>query len=79
MFTNYLDLNLGWQGWRRLVTELDTENVPWINVPYKMALNQETVLQYRKVGNTLHLNGHVLTDREVVFGSVPSSCAPKAL
>ncbi|MFU1717870.1 pyocin knob domain-containing protein [Bacillus velezensis] len=77
MFTNYLDLNLGWQGWRRLVTELDTENVPWINVPYKNgAKSGDRPLQYRKVGNTLHLNGHVLTDREVVFGSVPSSCAP---
>ncbi|MDQ9146577.1 pyocin knob domain-containing protein [Bacillus velezensis] len=77
MFTNYLDLNLGWQGWRRLITELDTENVPWINVPYKNgAKSGDRPLQYRKVGNTLHLNGHVLTDREVVFGSVPSSCAP---
>ncbi|MEN7434009.1 hypothetical protein FH505_13500 [Bacillus velezensis] len=77
MFTNYLDLNLGWQGWRRLVTELDTENVPWINVPYKNgAKSGDRPLQYRKVGNTLHLNGHVLTDREVVFGSVPPSCAP---
>lgn len=77
MFTNYLDLNLGWQGWRRIVTELDTENVPWINVPYKNgAKSGDRPLQYRKVGNTLHLNGHVLTDREVVFGSVPSSCAP---
>lgn len=77
MFTNYLDLNLGWQGWRRLVTELDIENVPWINVPYKNgAKSGDRPLQYRKVGNTLHLNGHVLTDREVVFGSVPSSCAP---
>ncbi|MBU0443593.1 pyocin knob domain-containing protein [Bacillus velezensis] len=77
MFTNYLDLNLGWQGWRRLVTELDTENVPWINVPYKNgAKSGDRPLQYRKVGNTLHLNGHVLTEREVVFGSVPSSCAP---
>lgn len=28
MFTNYLDLNLGWQGWRRSLTEADQE-VTW--------------------------------------------------
>ncbi|MGN7858708.1 pyocin knob domain-containing protein [Bacillus sp. 22483] len=31
VFTNYLDLNLGWQGWRRLLTDADDE-VKWNKV-----------------------------------------------
>ncbi|MCY7451849.1 hypothetical protein MCZ47_16535 [Bacillus altitudinis] len=31
VFTNYLDLNLGWQGWRRLLTAAD-EEVKWNKV-----------------------------------------------
>ncbi|MFC8958232.1 pyocin knob domain-containing protein [Bacillus subtilis] len=65
-------------GWREVVTDLDFIETPWVNVPYKNgATSGDRPLQYRKVGNTLHLNGHVLTDREVVFASIPSSSAPK--
>ncbi|BEV38094.1 hypothetical protein BSB_11670 [Bacillus stercoris] len=64
-------------GWREVITNLDFEDIPWNDVPYKNgAKSGDRPLQYRKVGNTLHLNGHVLTDREVVFASIPSSCAP---
>ncbi|MCY8163110.1 hypothetical protein MOC52_10880 [Bacillus inaquosorum] len=77
MYSNYVDGNLGWSGWKRLLTENDTDNVPWLNVPYKNgATSGDRPLQYRKVGNTLHLNGHVLTEREIVFASIPSSSAP---
>lgn len=31
VFTNYLDLNLGWQGWRRLLSAAD-EEVKWNKV-----------------------------------------------
>lgn len=31
VFTNYLDLNLGWQGWRRLLSDADDE-VKWNKV-----------------------------------------------
>ncbi|KXZ21073.1 hypothetical protein AXI59_00530 [Bacillus nakamurai] len=61
-------------GWRELVTDID---IPWLDVTYKNgAKTGDRPVQYRKVGNTLHLNGHVLTDREIVFGSIPTSCAP---
>ncbi|WP_339187456.1 hypothetical protein [Bacillus sp. FSL M8-0025] len=77
MYSNYVDGNLGWSGWKRLLTENDIDNVPWLNVPYKNgATSGDRPLQYRKVGNTLHLNGHVLTEREIIFASIPSSSAP---
>ncbi|MEH2977189.1 MULTISPECIES: hypothetical protein [Bacillus amyloliquefaciens group] len=61
-------------GWRELITDID---IPWLDVTYKNgAKTGDRPVQYRKVGNTLHLNGHVLTDREIVFGSIPTSCAP---
>ncbi|GLF91881.1 hypothetical protein Saga11_31400 [Bacillus safensis] len=38
IFTNYLDLNLGWQGWRRLLSAAD-EEVKWNKVDVSMLDN----------------------------------------
>ncbi|AOZ89571.1 hypothetical protein BK049_13205 [Bacillus xiamenensis] len=31
MYTNYLDLNLGWQGWKRVLTKEDMENTSFVD------------------------------------------------
>ncbi|MCD2506134.1 hypothetical protein LRN57_14585, partial [Staphylococcus aureus] len=33
-------------------------------------------LQYRKVAGTLQLSGHVVTNRDVVFASIPTEFSP---
>ncbi|CAI6266564.1 BppU-N domain-containing protein [Bacillus subtilis] len=78
VFTNYRDGNtVGWQGWKRLLTENDTDSVPWLNATYKNgAKTGDRQLQFKKVADALHLTGHIVTDREVVFASIPSSYAP---
>ncbi|MCY7892038.1 BppU family phage baseplate upper protein [Bacillus vallismortis] len=78
VFTNYWDGNtVGWQGWKRLINEDDTDNVPWLNATYKNgAKTGDRQLQFKKVAGALHLTGHIVTDREVVFASIPSSYAP---
>ncbi|MBY4605606.1 BppU family phage baseplate upper protein [Bacillus sp. SPARC3] len=77
VFSNYLDKNRGWSGWKRLLTENDTDSVPWLNATYKNgAKTGDRQLQYKKEGGALHLTGHVVTNREVVFASIPSSFAP---
>ncbi|MBG9768702.1 phage baseplate upper protein [Bacillus vallismortis] len=77
MYSNYVDGNLGWSGWKRLLTENDTESVPWLNATYKNgAKTGDRQLQFKKVAGALHLTGHIVTDREVVFASIPSSYAP---
>ncbi|MCY8424984.1 BppU family phage baseplate upper protein [Bacillus vallismortis] len=65
------------KGWRRILTEDDTDNVPWLNATYKNgAKTGDRQLQFKKVAGALHLTGHIVTDREVVFASIPSSYAP---
>ncbi|MCT6511996.1 BppU family phage baseplate upper protein [Bacillus subtilis] len=77
VFSNYLDKNRGWSGWKRLLTENDTDSVPWLNATYKNgAKTGDRQLQFKKVAGALHLTGHIVTDREVVFASIPSSYAP---
>nr|MDK7656371.1 hypothetical protein [Bacillus subtilis] len=77
MYSNYVDGNLGWAGWKRLLTENDTDSVPWLNATYKNgAKTGERQLQYKKQAGALHLTGHIVTDREVVCASIPSSFAP---
>ncbi|MGW8893432.1 phage baseplate upper protein [Bacillus subtilis] len=77
MYSNYVDGNLGWSGWKRLLTENDTDSVPWLNATYKNgAKTGERQLQYKKQAGALHLTGHIVTDREVVCASIPSSFAP---
>ncbi|WP_338444394.1 BppU family phage baseplate upper protein [Bacillus spizizenii] len=77
MYSNYVDGNLGWSGWKRLLTENDTDSVPWLNATYKNgAKTGDRQLQFKKVAGALHLTGHIVTDREVVFASIPSSYAP---
>ncbi|MCC2528176.1 phage baseplate upper protein [Bacillus halotolerans] len=77
MYSNYVDGNLGWSGWKRLLTGNDTDNVPWLNATYKNgAKTGDRQLQYKKEGGALHLTGHIVTNREVVFASIPSSLAP---
>ncbi|MCO4849987.1 BppU family phage baseplate upper protein [Bacillus vallismortis] len=77
MYTNIVDGNLGWSGWKRLLTENDTDSLPWLNATYKNgAKTGDRQLQFKKVAGALHLTGHIVTDREVVFASIPSSYAP---
>ncbi|MCC2929069.1 phage baseplate upper protein [Bacillus sp. LBG-1-113] len=77
MYSNYVDGNLGWSGWKRLLTENDTDSVPWLNATYKNgAKTGDRQLQFKKVAGALHLTGHIVTDREVVFASIPSTYAP---
>lgn len=77
MYSNYVDGNLGWSGWKRLLTENDTDSEPWLNATYKNgAKTGDRQLQFKKVAGALHLTGHIVTDREVVFASIPSSYAP---
>lgn len=77
MYSNYVDGNLGWSGWKRLLTENDTDSVPWLNATYKNgAKTGERQLQYKKQAGALHLTGHIVTDREVVCASIPSGFAP---
>ncbi|PJZ01104.1 hypothetical protein CPT06_05715 [Bacillus vallismortis] len=77
MYSNYVDGNLGWSGWKRHLTENDTDSVPWLNATYKNgAKTGDRQLQFKKVAGALHLTGHIVTDREVVFASIPSSYAP---
>ncbi|MHC5549320.1 BppU family phage baseplate upper protein [Bacillus subtilis] len=78
VFTNYYDGSTTyWSGWKRLLTESDTDRVPWLNATYKNgAKTGDRQLQYKKEGGALHLTGHIVTNREVVFASIPSSFAP---
>ncbi|MGG0025181.1 BppU family phage baseplate upper protein [Bacillus inaquosorum] len=77
MYSNYVDGNLGWSGWKRHLTENDTDSVPWLNATYKNgAKTGERQLQYKKQAGALHLTGHIVADREVVCASIPSSFAP---
>ncbi|MEK4322258.1 hypothetical protein MHH24_08310 [Bacillus sp. FSL K6-3221] len=77
VFTNYLDLNLGWQGWRRLISDADFENVQWLNVTLNNGSSiGDKPVQYAKWGNLLLLRGHLTANREVICGKIPITVLP---
>ncbi|GMG79823.1 hypothetical protein [Bacillus safensis] len=77
VFTNYLDLNLGWQGWRRLISDADFENVQWLNVTLDNGSSiGDRPVQYVKWGNLLLLRGHLVANREVICGKIPITGLP---
>ncbi|MBO3796844.1 BppU family phage baseplate upper protein [Bacillus subtilis] len=78
VFTNYWDGNtVGWQGWKRLTSSADFENVTWQNVTLKNgAATGDRPFQYAKWGNLLLLRGHITATREVVCGTIPSDRLP---
>ncbi|MEK5503266.1 phage baseplate upper protein [Bacillus sp. FSL M8-0168] len=65
MFTNYLDLNLGWQGWRRVLTSSDLSPA-WNNVTLINGAKQDSVypLKFSVSNNVLWLRGS--------FGTLPT-------
>ncbi|WP_413360875.1 phage baseplate upper protein [Bacillus subtilis] len=77
MYTNIVDGNSGWTGWRRLTSNADFENIAWQNVTLKNgAANGDRPFQYAKWGKLLLLRGQITAPREVVIGSIPSSMVP---
>ncbi|MEH6972327.1 BppU family phage baseplate upper protein, partial [Bacillus sp. JJ675] len=65
MFTNYLDPNLGWQGWRRVLTSSDLSPA-WNNVTLINGAKQDSVypLKFSVSNNVLWLRGS--------FGTLPA-------
>ncbi|MEG7380110.1 phage baseplate upper protein [Bacillus subtilis] len=77
MYTNIVDGNLGWSGWKRLSTDVDFEKITWQNVTLKNgAANGDRPFQYAKWGKLLLLRGQIKAPREVVIGSIPASMVP---
>ncbi|MDO3660162.1 BppU family phage baseplate upper protein [Bacillus sp. C28GYM-DRY-1] len=77
VFSNYLDKKRGWQGWKRLVTNVDLESVVWHDVTLKNgAATGDRTFQYAKWGKLLLLRGHITATREVVCGTIPSDRLP---
>ncbi|QHM16631.1 hypothetical protein C7M30_00250 [Bacillus subtilis] len=71
-------INGAWSSWERLINSSEIDNVPWLSVTYKNgAKTGSRPLQYRKVAGTLQLSGHVVTNRDVVFASIPTEFSPK--
>ncbi|AMR46803.1 hypothetical protein D3Z17_09215 [Bacillus subtilis] len=70
-------INGAWSSWERLISSSEIDNVPWLSVTYKNgAKTGSRPLQYRKVAGTLQLSGHVVTNRDVVFASIPTEFSP---
>ncbi|WP_345806179.1 pyocin knob domain-containing protein [Bacillus subtilis] len=77
LYTNYVDGNLGWAGWRRLTSNAEFENIAWQNVTLKNgAATGDRPFQYAKWGKVLLLRGHITATREVVCGTIPSAGLP---
>ncbi|WEZ19208.1 phage baseplate upper protein [Bacillus subtilis] len=77
MYTNIVDGNLGWSGWKRLSTDVDFEKITWQNVTLKNgAANGDRPFQYAKWGKLLLLRGQIKAPREVMIGSIPASMVP---
>ncbi|MBY8913824.1 hypothetical protein KY305_13865 [Bacillus sp. YC2] len=75
MFTNYLDKNKGWQGWRTVQTDAP---LAWNDITLKNgATHGSRNAQYARYGPLLLLRGLVNTDREQTFGVIPKVHAPK--
>ncbi|WP_339240177.1 hypothetical protein NST06_15140 [Bacillus sp. FSL P4-0322] len=78
MFTNYLDLNLGWQGWRRNLSEAD-QQITWITPRLLNGWKQysSSALPIRFGKNALgevEINGAV---RDGALGEVPVFVLPE--
>ncbi|MED3628418.1 hypothetical protein P4478_15500 [Bacillus subtilis] len=70
-------INGAWSSWERLISSSEIDNVPWLSVTYKNgAKTGSRPLQFRKVAGTLQLSGHVVTNRDVVFASIPTEFSP---
>ncbi|ASB93433.1 phage baseplate upper protein [Bacillus subtilis] len=78
VFTNYYDgSTTNWQGWKKLVTDVEYDSLMWQNVTLKNgAAMGDRPFQYAKWGNLLLLRGQITAPREVVIGSIPASMAP---
>ncbi|MCY8485425.1 phage baseplate upper protein [Bacillus atrophaeus] len=65
------------KGWKRLITNADFENETWQNITLKngAAVGTRTPI-YSKWGPFLLFRGHVKTDAEIIFGSIPAEYAP---
>ncbi|WP_167376473.1 BppU family phage baseplate upper protein [Bacillus atrophaeus] len=67
----------GWKAWKRLITNADFENVTWQNITLKngaAAGNRMPI--YARWGPLLFFRGHVKTDAEIIFGSIPEAYVP---
>ncbi|WP_345806133.1 hypothetical protein [Bacillus subtilis] len=77
VFTNYYDgSTTNWQGWKR---SLNTDDLlySYANITLKNGATAGTRTPiYAKWGAFLLLRGHVRTDPEIIFGSIPSSMVP---
>ncbi|WP_394351406.1 BppU family phage baseplate upper protein [Bacillus subtilis] len=78
VFTNYYDGSTTyWQGWKKLVTDVEYDSLMWQNVTLKNgAATGDRPFQYAKWGNLLLLRGHITATREVVCGTIPSDRLP---
>lgn len=78
VFTNYYDgSTTNWQGWKKLVNDVEYDSLMWQNVTLKNgAAMGDRPFQYAKWGNLLLLRGQITAPREVVIGSIPASMAP---
>ncbi|WEZ02574.1 BppU family phage baseplate upper protein [Bacillus subtilis] len=77
VFTNYYDGSTTyWQGWKR---SLNTDDLlySYANITLKNGATAGTRTPiYAKWGPLTLLRGHVKTEPEIIFGSIPSSYAP---
>ncbi|MCY9099473.1 hypothetical protein MOE49_10455 [Bacillus inaquosorum] len=76
MYTNYLDLNQGWSGWKR---SLDTDDLlySYANITLKNGATAGTrTPSYSKNGGVLLLRGHVVVPAGVIFGTIPTTHVP---
>ncbi|MEK5498447.1 hypothetical protein [Bacillus sp. FSL M8-0077] len=78
MFTNYLDLNLGWQGWRRSLTEADQEvtwTTPRILNGWKLYSTSSLPIRFSKNAlGEVEINGAV---RDGPLGEIPVFVLPE--
>ncbi|MED3439282.1 hypothetical protein P4393_07335 [Bacillus subtilis] len=78
MYTNYVDGNLGWQGWKRLITEADFKKMTW----YDLTLINGNKAggrkpQYAVWGNEVFTRGEVVSpDFNSVFARLPAEARP---
>ncbi|MGG4031424.1 BppU family phage baseplate upper protein [Bacillus subtilis] len=77
VFTNYYDGSTTyWQGWKRSLSN-DDLLYSYANITLKNGATAGTRTPiYAKWGACLLLRGHVRTDPEIIFGSIPSSMVP---
>ncbi|PJZ00507.1 hypothetical protein CPT06_11860 [Bacillus vallismortis] len=80
VFTNYYDGNsVGWTGWNRIITANDLAPA-WTEVPLKNgAKHGDRKVMCTTVGRLLYLKGEIITNRGVIFGTLPASYRPEQL